>query len=421
MKMMHYVYCLLLVSSALLRADAQWAMLVYIETRDGLERSAIRNLGEMIRISKGDNARVFVQVNSTQNKGKRYIVADGKAYDMPFIDLVDNEHDNLLAAARWAFDMPTRHHAIVLSGHGHGPLSPTIGKDGEWEFEYDESFEKMAFAQQIGASLIKKDPKRAVLSIRSRKKYLSTDDLRNALTDIHKKILKGKHIAFVGLDLCLGAAIEHAYAIADSTDYLFACQNCEHHDGFDYAKMVIQMEHGELPASLLKQAALDYDAYYRQHEPHWLAHTVSVLDCRKAQAVAVTMRQFINSLAGYFNYRPQLKADLKELRRKSVSFCPLPVYTDLLSYFERMLELFEQGTNRNFDAVVAKRCKLTEHLEKLRDDVASMIVATGNGPAMADARGVSIYFPYAHIDSSYSHDAFGRDSHWIDFLSKLMR
>ena len=49
-----------------------------------------------------------------------------------------------------------------------------------------------------------------------------------------------------------------------------------------------------------------------------------------------------------------------------------------------------------------------------------MVVANVTGINKIQAKGISIYFPINHIDSSYTRTPFAKNNLWLNFLKKVV-
>lgn len=397
-----------------------WAVLLYADPTTDILGAVLKNIHDLLPVGSNQNAQIFVQLRayldeSTGSDNRyscwRYKIEQNNLVLVEQLQLTGNYTQDLTNAAQWAFGQTiAQHHALILSGHGFGPLEPTWNeKQHEWELEYDESMLTGCPMRSSCNKLKKIRTLRGLLVNNLELKYLDNQNLISAVENISHNLNKSLDILL--LDLCMGAAIEHTYQIAPYVDYLVGCQNCELVDGLDCRKLAQHLTAGQLaPLELVQKITQDYQHYYQQISTQD-SYTLAAIDCRKT----LVLTQKLNLLTSKLNLVLKtnksnlLKEALRNLRKDTVNFCLVPMYTDLYSILDKFTELLSQN----------KLYELAQLSDQAKQLVLASVISNVTGSQMTAAHGLSIYFPYAHIDSSYYKIPFAQQSGWLEFLELL--
>jgi hypothetical protein len=403
--------------------NSTWTVLLYADPTTDILGAVLKNIHDLLPAGSNQNAQIFVQLRAYLDESAgsdnrytcwRYKIEQNNLVLIDQLQLTGDYTQDLTNAAHWAFGQTsTKHHALILSGHGFGPLEPTWNEhQHEWELEYDESM-------LTGCPMRPANDHEKVKKIRTLRgllvnnlelKYLDNQNLISAVQNISHNLHKSLDILL--LDLCMGAAIEHTYEIAPYVNYLVGCQNCELVDGLDCRKLAQHLTTSPLtPLELVQKITQDYQAYYQQISTQD-SYTLAAIDCRKTAALTQKLNLLISKLNLILkaNHKSNLlKESLRNLRRNTINFCLVPMYTDLYSILEKLTELLTKH----------KLFELAQLSEQTKQLVLDSVVSNVTGSQMTAAHGLSIYFPYAHIDSSYYKIPFAQVSNWLEFLELL--
>ncbi len=412
-KLMLFLFCGFMHLSA-----SNWTVLIYMQARDVLQDAALLNLNELARGGTNEHARIYVQLNAYDNVGWRYHIEDGAIVQDGYVPLSNDYSIDILDAAGWAFGQhSSTYHGLILWGHGYGILTPSYDESAnDWVVEHDAALDACQMCKRSGYARYHTRYHRAALLDRTSQAYLSNKQMIELMDIISCKIIR-KKIDFLGFDMCLGASIEHAYQLAPYAHYLMACQNCELKDGFEYYGFANRLRDSFCtPLDLACGMAADYDVYYQQHAPKG-EYTVSILDCSQAPALKQSLDDVFACLCTGMQQSLEVKNIMHLLRKESVNFCFVPMYTDVM----QVLQLLEDALPLLNNAMSEElKFSLSYAVEKAQELAQSMIVANVTGYAMQDAHGMSIYFPYSHIDSSYRVVQFACESAWLSLLELLV-
>lgn len=404
-------------------ANPEWAVLLYADPTTDILGAVLKNIHDFLPAGSNQNAQIFVQLRAYLDESAdsdnrytcwRYKIEQNNLVLVDQIILTGDYTQDLTNAANWAFKQTNaEHHALILSGHGFGPLEPTWNeRQHEWELEYDESMLTGCPMRPDSEKLkkIRTFPNRALLVNNLELKYLDNQNLISAVSNIARDLQKPLDILL--LDLCMGAAVEHAYEIAPYVNYLVGCQNCELVDGLDCRRLAQHLTTSKLtPLELIQNITQDYQTYYQQISVQD-TYTLAAIDCRKTLELTQKLKLLISKLNLILETDLKsnlLKESLRNLRRDTINFCLVPMYTDLYSILDQLTKLLSK--NNLLD--------LAELSLQAKQLVLESVISNVTGSQMTAAHGLSIYFPYAHIDSSYYQIPFAKTSNWLEFLELL--
>ncbi len=396
----------------------EWSILLYADPTTDILGAVLKNIHDLLPASSNQNVKIFVQLRayldeSTGSDNRytcwRYKIENHSLVLVDQIKLTGDYSQDLTNATNWAFGQTNaKHHVLILSGHGFGPLEPSWNeRQHEWELEYDEAMLTGCPMRLKNNRLKNLKTVRGLLVNNLELKYLDNQNLVSAVKNISQNLHKTLDILI--LDMCMGAALEHAYEIAPFVDYVIGCQNCELVDGIDCRSLAQYLaENKPSPPELVKKIVQDYQAYYQQISPQDI-YTLAAIDCWKTIELTQKLNLLTSKLNLVLNQNSFLKEAIRNLRRDTVSFCLVPMYTDLYSILDKLSNLL---ANNNLP-------ELSNLALQTRQLVIDSVIANATGSQMTDAHGLSIYFPYAHIDSSYYKIPFAQESNWLDFLDLL--
>ncbi|MBN1549330.1 hypothetical protein JW872_01580 [Candidatus Babeliales bacterium] len=392
--------------------ESVWSVLIYMEPMQDLHDAAWRNLNDLARCTQlNDQVDIRVQLHSYDNIAWRYRIKQGIFIQDSCVELTNNYVHDITDAAQWAYAGSSTYHALIFWGHGHGILTPTYNPETKkWEVEDDDAFQACELCESLPVPLLQEEHSKAILLNETTQKCLDNHQMIAVLENI-TDILGGRHLDLVGMDVCLGASLEHAYQIAPYTNYLVACQNCELSDGFEYHGLACALATLNSPTELTKEMLTDYGTYY-ESRAELGNYTLSVINCKKAYAVREQLDRVCLMLLDIIEHDPEMVSILGKIRSNSVNFCFVPVYTDLWQVFNLLKQELENQ---------AIYPELVEEITQAHLAIKDAVLGNTTGHNMKQVHGMSIYFPYSHIDSSYPMTLFAQTSYWLSLLQQLCR
>lgn len=396
-----------------------WNIVIYMEASAGhLYQAAFKNLDEIVRNSPA-HAHVFVFLHTQGDSGWLYHITKNNLHKITDISCDISVAETLINVMAIAVDRgPAERYGLVLWNHGYGILDPVYDAQlNDWVVPYDGPY-------NVGCSLkrshnIHHQLHRGIC-VTNQPSFLSNEDMVYAFDVICNILLDGQKLAFCGMDLCKGAMFEHAYQLADYTDYLLGSQECEMLDGWPYDN-VLQIINDAPDISTQDIVIHTVNAFHQYYEifTEQNNYTLSALDLRYVES----LKDNIDSVAAILMYMlldndNQTKNILKQLRKQCKAFCDAPMYCDLQQWYSMLLSEFDgyYRSDENPELGITLERLLIDGLELMSD----MTVARCHGSASTHAHGCSIYFPQFAIDRSYLSAPFAQESYWLLFLKYFL-
>lgn len=387
---------------------AQWNILIYMDGMEKLYSAAIKNITEAMAGYKEDNARVFIQMHadSETSIAYRYHLATGKLIYDTTVNLEKNDHvKNIVSSASWAFkEHPAQYNGLVFWNHGFGILDPTWQQTGTqeqfgWRSEPDIELTRTLHKEH--------KHHRGIFLDNIAQTYLNNEQMIQTLSHIKKQILNNRKLDFLGTDTCGMAMLETAWQIRDYAHYFIGAQNCALKDGWPYYGIMNALSSKSYtPLQCVHMIIEEYANYYKQTKAE--TYTQAVIDLSKINMVKETLDKIVTLLMQNFDKEMLSKLAYKA-RKKCPVFCIHPTYTDLWTFYDEL----SQELNGNTE-------QIKQLLQAGKWAIEQAIVAYTTGKDMIKAHGLSIYFPYRHIDSSYFKTEFGHDSLWLPLLQHML-
>ena len=397
---------------------ADWTILVYMRPTSEYSNMAFKNINDMLSSGINTTTKLFVQVHAYGDYALRYQVTPALLRQNNKILLTGDDKQDIPDAFAWAIKQaPARRYMLVLWGSGFGILDPRWNEANErWEPQVDDNEMPLSLCQlTVGTEKryrSMKDHFKGILLSKDPQLYTSNNDFVASLAQINKML--GKPLDIIGLDMCLGGMVEIAYQCAPYAHYLIASQNCELKDGWDYGSLGDVM-HGTTTEEVACGMAYAFEKYYLPRAPQG-NYTQVVVELSHLKDIKESFDHVI-SLMGDCNryYGKEFKDALIRARKKSNRFCFMPMYTDIVTLCDKMQE--ELRTLLVSPALLT----VSDALEHLKISIKQAVKANVTGYQMRGvAHGLSIYFPFAHIDQSYVN-SFTQDSYWLYFLEYIVQ
>jgi Clostripain family len=398
---------------------ASWTVLIYMRSTAGLSDMALKNINALLAANFAPPVNVFVQIQAYGEVALRFSVEPGILRQAETIELTGDDKQDLVDALQWAQSAaarsaePAKKHMVILWGSGFGILNPVWNDDKEhWWPEPDADDMPLATCSlSIGTE------KRAILLSEEPRKYVANNDFAAIVKSMSE--LLGKPIDILGLDMCLGGMLEIGYQVAPDAQhpyarYLIASQNCELKDGWNYAAFGDALRKAQDTEELACLMADSFEEYYQPRAAQG-NYTQTVVDLSYMQEIKDTINRLTEIImACKEHYGEPFKTALMDARKKSVRFCFMPMYTDVVTLCHKIRE--ELRTLPASPLLV----KVSDELEKLCTLIVSAVKANKTGYQMKGlANGLSIYFPFVRIDTSYDN-SFTHDSRWLEFLQYVL-
>ena len=376
-----------------------WTVYLYMQADGAYEEAlqVVKDLKDELAHDKAMKVCVDIQGESSH----RILFENGRVHAR-LLERSVNQLSLIKEGCDWAFENTSENTMLIISGHGTGILTPRYMNEG-WAYEKDSGLSPCksyctrqyeVFCKQVttimnGKSLLTAD----------KTTFLTADDLHEVMAYAHAVL--GRQIDIVGFDSCYMAMVEIAYEVAPYARYMVASQESEEKDGWNYHDVITALRYADaLEAS--RKLVYSYERSQRLRGAD--RFSLSVCDLSVVREVCVRL----DRLVALCRSEKVLEA-LCAARTKLHKMSGIPMYADLNEFIEGFLIELDSRESFSLSAKIMRAgVGLLEQLHLL-------IPAVVTGSACTFLKGCSIYFPTAHIDTSYQ--AFFVQEHgWYDFL-----
>ncbi len=420
-------------------------VLIYMQAKNNLSSFADKNLSDIAASGSNQNVTYAVQWFQPGKQGVwRYKIEQGKmVLDSSFPSESDgNKAKDLVDAARWAMKKyPAKKFALILWNHGVGILDPAWGNTRPpWQagssFMIDQSYVKDNPRISIEGLTTKELTQahemidehddimrqwqteefsdRGILFNEQSKTYMDNQNLTQALAEIKANVLGNKNISLLGMDACLMAMVEVGYLARKHVDYMVASQEVELANGWDYFNICKELSEKSLSSQALAQSIVrSYENFYKNKIQFY---TQSAIDLGKMDELKRSLDALVSSVkVCSASDKTFVEESIRKARRSCLQFSAHS-YIDLSSFCKEFGHLIDARKNKSKSVADVRK-----HISNVLKAVDTTVIANAVGKNLMDARGLSIYFPLSHIDSSYVKTEFALECSWIDLVKSNMR
>jgi len=421
----------------------EYTLVVFMAADNDLHRFALKNITQMEAVGSNKNMNIIVQLNTPGyfNPTKRYVIKNGKRLCVeadgptPTHKLNSGNPQTLIDCVDWAMKYyPADKLILNFWNHGSGCWDPGVSKTINTcdlfrvntetnRLELDRSIEYIEHIEEQNNTEEKKNSgqQRGICFDETYKSYMSNQDVKYALQEIHHRILGGKKIAAVWFDACLMSMIEIANICKNHADYLIGSQDVEYASGSNYQLALNPfLNHALSPCEFACHVVKSFEKAYQQITPDY---TQSAIDLSQIHAIEsninLVAEQIILALQNEHN-----KSVVKMLQQcKSRPLCTCfeePSFIDLRHFYINLQAYLWQMRLTN----TIKENQIKTTLSKLLGDginlINSAVVANVTGSNLKNACGLSIYFPEKLMFNSYLKSNFGQSNNWSIMLSQYI-
>lgn len=420
-----FLVLLIVFCSTQIRAkQANWTFLVYMDAseEDGhLSKWGLKNINDMAAVGSNEHINVLAQLHTHENVSWRYHIEKGIIKQCETVHIKGDCVQEVTDSMRWAVtNYPAKNYALILWDHGFGILDPKPAEktsDGFlWAAEPDLYPEDCT----SGMCPVKTYPMpfRGMLFHGPTQTYMTNQKMVATLKTIKDDVLNGNKLEIFGADVCKMAMLEVGYQIKDYANVLIGSQNCELADGWNYDGFLKAAATSPLSTHQLSTIIVD-SYHYLESKAEQKVYTLSAIDLTSLDPLLENLETIIaacNACALHdpFNFKELVYA----ARHRCVTICHAPYYTDLHSFYEELENELETQTRMTIPT--NKKEALLKALARGKQLVVNAVIANCAGENIPRARGISIYFPYQHVDSSYNKTMFAHETSWMTFLEETL-
>lgn len=480
-KMILYVLCFLAIQTTHtnIHVDAEaeieictrgtkkkFTIIIYMAADNDLRSFAARNIKQMAAI--GSNAHinivVHLDIRIANNKKitRRYFIDKGQilhvnAYDQSTQQMDSGQPETLISACNWAIhDYPAENYVLVFWNHGTGPLDPQQGRiiNATELFNYNPELrlleldrtvsilgnndhitsfndpnnilwhmEQDSLAQEyheLDADLNTDDP-RGICWDDSTGNYLTNQKLDLALTTIRQQSLNGSKFAIIGFDACLMSTLEVGDLIQKHADIMVGSQEVELGTGWNYQKVLEPFLTGAISKiDFAKHIAHVYEDTYNKITNDYTQSTVNLNDLPSiSQAIHTLADLLVQALQGQKN-KSVFNAINASKNKLLCTHFDEPSYIDLhhfLVNLEQNLKLFTFVDTTKGKLLIEQ---IRKSILQARSAIKKAVLTNVAGKNLAQAQGLSIYFPDTRLHSSYNRIPFAQKNNWFKFLQAYL-
>ena len=436
-----FLFLFVFASCGSLLSIADWTTLVYVQAKNNLNKFAAKNLADMSSIGSNNNLNILVQWYQPNQKGIwRYKIEKNKIdLDTYLPSDTDGNHANdLVDSVRWAATKyAAKNYCLVLWNHGVGILDPTWGAlhgnglsinssilDNNPRIQLEDlTTSTTDLSDQAQQVLDEQEDftERGILFNENSRTYMTNQELVEAMRQIKTNVLH-KKLDILGMDACLMAMVEMAYQVKDYANYMVASQEVELAHGWDYITIMSGLAMGRIaPAQLAQSIVLSYENFYRNRIQFY---TQSAIVLENIGYVRQSLDQIVSKINLCKKYdKPGMTYALREARRLSLQFSARN-YIDLHSFYSRLVNSLETkykiSSNTGTSLFLKYAKELNQALNAGMKLIENAVMAYTAGSSVTAAKGLSIYFPQAKVDSSYIRTNFAQESLWSQFLQDYL-
>jgi hypothetical protein len=310
---------------------------------------------------------------------------------------------------------------LDLWNHGTGPLEPSVRRtvNPSQLFRYNHKTKLIELDRSIGFLdyINKTNGKKNLRGIcfdDTTGNYLTTENLKDALHTIVHEYMHGKKFSIIGFDACLMATREIARAIKDYAHVMVGSQEVELGTGWDYAAALAPYTHGWPDThSFAKHIVKAYHKTYNRITHDFTQSAINldgIDDLEKNVDEVATI--LIEALKNQKNRT--VKEAIRLSRHKNYCVCfDEPYYIDQACFYNNLINNLSKCELTTPQATTDFRNSARILLKDGLKLIDSIVIANTAGKNLAQAKGISTYFPEYQIHSSY----LKQNTKWLDFLT----
>ncbi|HCC48001.1 MAG TPA: hypothetical protein DEQ38_07810 [Elusimicrobia bacterium] len=362
------------------KAEKEWTILVFLNSKNNLEKYGLLDVNEMEKIGSSDKVNVVVEMGRINGYStldgdwkttRRFLIKKDNDFskitspilaDLGKTDMGD--YKSLVNFVKWAKTAyPAKKYALIVWNHGSG-WDKSRGMDVTKGISYDDETGNHITTPQLGLAL---------------------------------KEMGGVNV--YGSDACLMQMPEVTYEIKNYTEYIVGSEETEPGDGYTYDLWLGPVvAKGNMSAYEMGKAAVDgYSDHYQSIRQ---GSTQSLLKSSALNDFTVLVNDFVSSAMDTGE-----KALVKTAAGGSQSYA---VYDnkDMGHFFDRYA-----ATTANAD-VKMKALALKSYID------GSLIVHNRVNEEFANgnSHGIAAYMPGYSFNSDYNELAWAKDSQWDEFI-----
>ena len=418
--------------------EKEYTFIIFMAADNDLHRFALKNIMQMEAVGSNENINIIVQLNTPGyfNKTMRYVVHKGKRFlvqadgPAPTQKLNSGSPQTLIDCAEWAMKYyPAKNLVINFWNHGSGCWDPGVSKiintcdlfhvNSETKMlELDRDIEYIDHIEEQNKS---EKQQRGICFDETYKSYMSNQDVKYALSEIHHRILGGKKIAAVWFDACLMSMVEIANLCKDHAEYLIASEDVEYASGSNYQLVFSPFINKVLsPKEFACHVVESFEKAYQQITRDYTQSAVDLSQVNRIETnIDLVSQQLLSALQNQQN--KSVGSLLKQCKSRLLCTCfEEPSFIDLRHFYINLQANLWQINLTSLAQETAVKAALSRLLEQGINLINSAVVANAAGSNLRGACGLAIYFPEKAMFNSYLKCNFGQSNSWSAMLAQYL-
>lgn len=363
-----------------------YTILTYIAGDNNLAPFIDYNIKSMSE-GANNNVNILAFINRKKN-GKKFsqqllITKNNlEQEDDLFYNLDSGKPETVIKAIKWAFTKyPADHYMLILWDHGSGSLNRQV-------FNMTKA---VCYDDTTGS-------------------YLRDFDLISILE--HTNNMLGKKLDILAFDACLMAQLEIAFVAEPFVNYMVSSQEVIPGYGYDYSSLVNYLNNNSMkPAQFTKVAIDSYHQFYKNTDKNY---TLSSLDLSYIKPLV----QSFNNISAMLIRCLENQQNNAVGRAIVTAASPHNVlrfesnhYMDIYNFLINLKKEIKNMELQKENSDILKREIIT-----CTDLLKKIVIANTFSKNLSQANGLSIYFPFKHIDQSYKTLSWFSKTEWGNFL-----
>lgn len=400
----------------------EWTIAVYMAGDNDLDGNGYIDLREMKTVGSTPEINIVAQLDSARkgHRTTRYVITKGAPRTLAN-DAIKGlgkqntgDPSSLIDFVNWACgNYPARRYALVLWNHGQGWDDSDI-YEGTREVNRRQP-RSTKLRHSFFLSTAKKAAAPARRPLQTTRAILLDDNSKDFLDNIEmQKVAKaavkkfGGKIELFGMDACLMNQLEVAYQLRKEARFIVGSELTEPLDGWPYHEILGKLaQQPTMKTSAL--ASIIVDDYITSYSPDGGPVTQSAVDVSRVEKVVATVDGLAKAL---------------------ITAMGAPAAWDAIQFARMRTQKFDDNLKANVDlghfcellGAAAVPAAVKTAASSVLQALKGYVIRNGRlGKKVANARGVSIYFPTDEVSPLYSTNLdFAKNTAWKRFLDAFV-
>lgn len=416
--------------------EKEWTFIIYMAADNDLRSFAARNIKQMAQAGSNDRINIIVHLDirlaGNKKVTRRYYVDKNRIVHINGDDATSQRMDSglpetLISFCRFAIkNYPAQHYALMFWNHGSGIIDPGRGRiiNPTDLFKYNPITYKLELNRTIGfldyITLLNQQEK-GICWDDSTGNYLTNQRLSSALQTVYTQDLHGKKFDIIGFDACLMSMLEVCSLVKNYADIIVSSQEVVLGTGWEYGRLFAPFEQESITAEQwAHHCVMSYEQSYKPITNDYTLSAVKLSNLNLLEDNIHNIAQLLTqALQQQTNNSVTTTINISHSKNNCTHFDE-PSYIDLHHFYTNLLQHLSRITLHNPTTEKNLKQALKQYIEEGRNLITSLAIANVVGKNLANARGISIYFPINRIHPSYRTGAFAAHNHWATFLAHYL-